>query len=152
MEYWKDIPGYEGLYQINIDTKECRCRSLNYRQTGTIRELSNKPNKQFNRIYWGLTKNGKTEKPQAAVLVAKTFPELVQNEYFEGAEIDHIDTDRLNNQPANLRWVTRKENLNNPLTIINNSNAQKQKKFTLEHRNKIIDGIRRHYNKNKEDE
>lgn len=32
--------------------------------------------------------------------------------------IDHIDTNRLNNRPENLRWVTRLENiLNNPKTL-----------------------------------
>ena len=31
--------------------------------------------------------------------------------------IDHIDTNRCNNRPENLRWVTRLENvLNNPVT------------------------------------
>ena len=31
--------------------------------------------------------------------------------------VDHIDTNRCNNRPSNLRWVTRLENtLNNPIT------------------------------------
>ena len=37
----------------------------------------------------------------------------------EGYEIDHIDTNRTNNHVFNLRIVTRKENANNPLTILN---------------------------------
>ena len=37
----------------------------------------------------------------------------------EGYEIDHIDTNRTNNHVSNLRIVTRKENANNPLTILN---------------------------------
>lgn len=32
-------------------------------------------------------------------------------------EVDHIDTDKSNNSVENLRWVTRKENQNNPLTL-----------------------------------
>ena len=32
--------------------------------------------------------------------------------------VDHIDTNRQNNRPENLRWLTRLENiLNNPITI-----------------------------------
>ena len=31
--------------------------------------------------------------------------------------IDLVDTDRQNNVPANLRWVTREQNMNNPATI-----------------------------------
>ena len=33
--------------------------------------------------------------------------------------IDHINTDRTDNRVENLRWVTHKENCNNPITIEN---------------------------------
>lgn len=117
MEQWKDVPGYEGLYQISIDTKEGRCRSLKNNMI-----LNNKPNR-LNRIFWGLYKNGKRTYYQAARWIALTYPELIENEYFEGAQIDHIDTDRMNNQPSNLRWTTRSENMFNPLTRKHNSKA-----------------------------
>lgn len=58
-EEWRDVPGFEGLYQIDISTKEGKCRSLNYEHTGKPNELSNKPGKRDNRIIWGLSKNGK---------------------------------------------------------------------------------------------
>lgn len=115
MEEWRDIPGYEGKYQISISTKEGKCRSLNYHLTGKVRELTYNPQKH-GRLYWDLLKDGKKTTYQAARWIALTYPELVENEYFEGAEIDHIDTDRMNNHPSNLRWVTRKGNCNNPLT------------------------------------
>ena len=41
--------------------------------------------------------------------------------------IDHINTDRLDNRAENLRWVTTKENNNNPLTRMHHSEAQKGK-------------------------
>lgn len=37
----------------------------------------------------------------------------------DGKEVDHIDTNRKNNSLDNLRIVTRKENANNPLSILN---------------------------------
>ena len=123
-ENWRDVPGFEGLYQISIDTPEGRCRSLNYNHTGKVREFSNKPNKH-GRLYWNLSKDGKPTHQQAAVWIALTYPELVENEYFEGAEIDHIDTDPMNNHPSNLRWVTREGNCNNPLTLKHFSEARK---------------------------
>lgn len=33
--------------------------------------------------------------------------------------VDHIDTNRRNNKYTNLKWVTNKENSNNPNTIAN---------------------------------
>ena len=41
-------------------------------------------------------------------LVAKAF---LADSYFEGAEVNHIDGDKLNNEISNLEWVTSKENI-----------------------------------------
>lgn len=125
MTEWRDVPGYEGLYQISIDCKEGRCRSLDYNHTGNIKELSNTPHKIDNRIYWSLFKDGKRVNSQAARWIALTYPELIENKYFEGAEIDHKDTNPMNNHPSNLRWTTRSGNMNNPLTRKHNSNSHK---------------------------
>lgn len=46
-------------------------------------------------------------------LVAQAFIPNPKNK----PELDHIDADKDNNRACNLRWVTRKENVNNPLTI-----------------------------------
>ena len=32
------------------------------------------------------------------------------------SEVDHINTDKTDNRACNLKWVTHKENINNPLT------------------------------------
>ena len=51
--------------------------------------------------------------------------------------VDHINTDRLDNRAENLRWVTAKENSNNTLTRKHNSEAQKGKLLSEEHKRKL---------------
>lgn len=112
MEQWRKVPGYEN-YEISIETKEGKCRRQY--KSGKTRLLSSKPNKD-GRLYWELCKNNVGRNWQAARWIAITFPELVENKYFEDAEIDHKDTDPMNNLPSNLRWVTKLGNMRNPLT------------------------------------
>lgn len=42
-------------------------------------------------------------------------------------QVDHINTDRHDNRAENLRWVTNKENSNNPLSRKHNSEVRKGK-------------------------
>ena len=128
MEEWRNVPGFNGKYQIDISTKEGRCRSMNYNRTGKIKVLANTVHNE--RICWNLTLDGKQKSRTAAYWIAITYPELVQNEYFDGAEIDHIDTDTMNNHPANLRWATHKDNINNPLTKIHRANSLRNNEKT----------------------
>lgn len=58
--------------------------------------------------------------------------EFIPNEFSERIYVDHIDTNPLNNDVSNLRWVTPKENMNNPLTKQNISMA------LLGHSSKIL--------------
>lgn len=135
---WRTVPGSDGKYEICIETPEGRCISL-YNKYG-LREkphyLSTKPDKK-GYIYWGMKINGVRVVHQAARWIALTFPELVQNEYFEGAEIDHIDTNTLNNHPSNLRWTDRVGQMNNPLTKEHNAAARLGKHPTEETRLKM---------------
>ena len=63
-------------------------------------------------------------------------------------EIDHIDTNKINNRVDNLRWVTRKENLNNEITLKHFSVSNKNKGFTKGKGRKCLKGKHRVYDKN----
>ena len=135
IEIWKPVVGYEGLYECsNLGN----VRSLNYRHTNTIKTLSPSINKDgYIRVH--LWKNCKGKVLAVHRLVAEAFLPNPDNK----PQIDHINTDKTNNtvwlnedgsvnyEKTNLRWVTKKENINNPLTIkhlsktkIGNENAK----------------------------
>lgn len=62
-----------------------------------------------------LCKDGVVTRVKVSHLVARAFPEIC-GEWFEGCEVDHIDTNRLNNNAYNLRVTDRKGNMANPIT------------------------------------
>lgn len=113
-EIWKDIPGFEGLYQVsNLG----RFKSLERRRRGAMgirvyKERLLSPKINFDRYYYiTLTKDGIKTSYRAHRLVALAFfgaSNLV---------IDHIDGNPLNNSIVNLRYVTQSENISNPNTI-----------------------------------
>jgi hypothetical protein len=72
LENWKDIAGYEGLYQVSDTGK---VRSLNWRNRGEIKELSLKTNAQ-GESQVELSKDGKRKTFPVAQLVAEAFPEV----------------------------------------------------------------------------
>ena len=128
-EVWRDIPEFEGYYQIN---NHCVVRSVDrtvVRNDGQIRHYKGKIMSQtlMNNGYLCVSfrKNGKLKQYLVHNLFARVFSDLIQNEYFDGAEIDHINTIRTDNRPENLRWVDRKGNMANEISRKHMSEGRK---------------------------
>lgn len=109
METWKDIQGYEGLYQIS---DLGRVRSLNRKvkrsgKTMTLQGVVLKPQKSSNGyLFVALSKGGETKQLLIHRLVANAFMP-------NGAgEVNHIDEDKTNNTLSNLEWLSHKANIN----------------------------------------
>lgn len=97
-EIWKDIPDYDGKYQVS--------------NTGKIRSL--KTNKELKQSidstgYYvvGLS-NKKTIIYRVHKLICITFLNHIPNKH--NLVIDHIDNNKLNNKLENLQLVTQRKN------------------------------------------
>lgn len=107
-EIWKQIKNYEGLYEVS---NMGRVRSLP-RKTTKGKIIS--PNvKKNGYLTVSLFKDGKQNYKLIHRLVAEAFIDNPENKSY----IDHVNTIKNDNRAENLRWVTQKENMNNPLTL-----------------------------------
>ena len=110
-EVWKDIVGYEGIYQISnlgriksLEKNKIDSRGRIYKR----KEKILKPRKT-NRYYTiALYKNNKREDFLLHRIVAETFIPNADNKPF----INHKDENCFNNCSDNLMWCTHKENMN----------------------------------------
>lgn len=103
IEDWRDIKGYEGVYQVsNLGN----VRSLNYRNTGKVKLLIPK---QQNRGYLHvlLYANGKGKAFLIHRLVADAFLPCSD----VSLTVNHIDENLVNNRVDNLEWCSLKQNI-----------------------------------------
>lgn len=108
-EIWKDIEGYEGLYQVS---NMGRIKSLErYKENhGKLQKVEEKiktiniknSGYQFVQLY----KNNKYKNLMVHRLVAQAFIPNVNNK----PQINHIDGNKLNNNVTNLEYCTNSEN------------------------------------------
>lgn len=101
-EIWKDIPEYEGLYQISNYGK---VMSLNYNHTKQNRELLTNENTD-GYLSVALCKNNKIKRYRINRLVAQAFIPNPNNK----PQVNHIDGNKKNNFISNLEWCTASEN------------------------------------------
>lgn len=109
MERWKDIKGYEGLYQVS---NFGRIKSVE-RVSTTGQHLHEKIMKtckdKGGYVFIGLWKNGKKKNFKIHRLVLENFKPSKEMKHLD---CNHIDEDKTNNCLENLEWLTRKENVN----------------------------------------
>lgn len=141
-EIWKDIEGYEEMYQVsNLGRVKGLERTI-IRKDGkplTIEEQILKPSLDSRGYYFvSLTKNKQPKNYRIHRLIAEAFIPNPDNK----PEIDHINTVPTDNRIENLRWVTHKENMNNQTTISKMSNSQQGKHLTQETKEKISKSLK----------
>lgn len=143
MEVWKDINGFEGLYQVsNLG----RVKSLQRYRKGkrgaptmckeTILYLHRGKNGYLQVC---LSKNSKKYSPLVHRLVGEAFI----NNTDKLPCIDHIDGNRENNVVNNLRWCTTKDNMNFTGVRKSISEIQKTSVACKRHQRDIQEGCKK---------
>lgn len=116
MEKWRDIPGYEGIYEAST---EGRIRSSEGKTTSNARysvrhwkqriikqkHQARSTGKKDARVC--LWKDGKENTHLVSRLIAMAWCAG----YADGMTVNHIDGNPENNHADNLEWVTRRENI-----------------------------------------
>ena len=108
-EQWKDIPGYEGKYQVSdqgrvksLDRTIVRSTGVKHKIKGRILKPSN-PTTDYPTVSLGLNNPKKVHQ-----LVAEAF--LDHKPCGHQLVVDHIDHDKTNNKLENLRLTSQREN------------------------------------------
>lgn len=111
-EIWKDIPGYEGIYQVSDFG---RLKSLDrtvFSKTGMPRTIKGRELKprldKDGYITFILSKNSKPETVKAHTLVCICFLNYSKRPFFS---IDHINGVKSDNRLVNLQIISHRENV-----------------------------------------
>lgn len=105
-EVWRDIKGYGGRYRVSNFGRVYSTQLEKY-----LAPADN--GNGYLKVH--LYDNGKLRNRYIHRLVAEAF---IPNP--EGyLEVDHISTNKQDNRVCNLRWATREQNVNNPISIGN---------------------------------
>lgn len=111
-EIWKDVKGYEGIYQASnlgrirsLDRYVIREKSKPYFRKGQILIPQNKDNGYLKVNLW---KNKQFKNRYVHRLVMESFCHRVDS---NDLQVNHKDCDKTNNKLDNLEFVTYKQNI-----------------------------------------
>jgi hypothetical protein len=107
---WRDIPGYEGTYQVSSVGRVKRLIGYQCRKERILKSARNCKGKGYPFVV--LCKQGKTKEIPIHQMVAWAFigPQ-------EDKEVNHIDGNKLNNNLKNLEYLTHQENMQHARAI-----------------------------------
>ena len=103
IEVWKDVVGYEGLYQVSNFGK---VRSLAYGKKRILKQQE----RQHGYLSVCLYGRGGNKRNFRQVSVHRLVAEAFISNPMSLPEVNHIDENKQNNAATNLEWVTHKEN------------------------------------------
>jgi hypothetical protein len=162
-ETWKDVVGYEGLYQVSSLGKVKSYDKVVFCRNKNTKKCLGKERKQFHEKngYFSIVLYGKGRKVKKGTQKSFTVHSLVARAFLgerpEGNQVRHLDGSRTNNNINNLCYGTGKENQKDrqrhgtamagekhPMCKINNKIAKEIKTMLL--KNKPAKRISEEYN------
>ena len=121
-EIWKDIEGFEGLYQVSdlgnvrscdryIDFSRGKQHFTIFRKGQIIKKQLDSHGYPQVQLHYG--NRSKVKSVLVHKLVARAFVPNPDNKPC----VDHINTIKTDCRAINLRWVSYEENANNPISL-----------------------------------